>query len=489
MKHPPDRRLPIYLRTVIGILVRIVPSLHITNLIWGRRSNADALGILSISLLASCSSLVVQEQQPYHFYRAEQYLATMPGKVENWPAWAEFLTPPANISEDTFTFSAKAKAEVISDYGEEALRQGWIKVCKQLKNVTKELAELGNTAIPVLHMSEIKDGGLSEARREELKTRGCCVVRGVIDEKEATSMFHDFKTFVTDNKDGIVGWPEESRVMLRVYNSPTQVAIRTHPNQILLQRTLNSLYHDASGETSPEPLSYTDAARIRPPGQPFLGLGPHIDAGSLTRWADPKYRKVYGKILSGQPELHDPYDLGARKDADQFLFKATAHSVVFRAFQGWTALTPASATKGTLLLYPEVKTVVAYLMLRPFFKPPTGAEDVMDAEKWTFDPDSDWFPGTIKEQSQRLSPSSHPHLRLKDCMMYIPDMNPGDTVWWHTDVSISVSLYQGIQAPTLTDCRCVMPSIQSIVEKGTPASLTSQRVLQLKLTKIMWQNS
>lgn len=358
----------------------------------------------------------------------------MPGKIGNWPAWAEFLSPPGDVSQDTFTSSTKAKAETISQYGEEALRQGWLRVCKDLELVTEKLAKLGNAAIPVIQMAEILDGGLSDERKLELKERGCCIVRNVLTTEEATSKFHDLKDFLAQNEGAIPGWPSDSRVMINLYNSPTQVAIRTHPNQILLQKALNSLYHDASGETSPDPLSYTDAARIRPSGQHFLGLGPHIDAGSLCRWADPQYRRVYDQILSGHPELHDPYDLSVRKDADQFMFEAKAHSVVFRAFQGWTALTPTSETCGTLLLYPEVKTVAAYLMLRPFFAPPAKEEDVMDADKWAFDSQSNWFPGTIMEQSQRLSTTSHPHLRLQDCLMYIPEMSPGDTVWWHTDV-------------------------------------------------------
>ncbi|KAH7175392.1 hypothetical protein EDB81DRAFT_849626 [Dactylonectria macrodidyma] len=364
----------------------------------------------------------------------------MPGKLQSWPAWQEFETPPKGLSEETIgaAFSANAKAEVIAQYGEEALRESWLKVCKALEAVRERLSTLGSEAVPVLDMEEVLDGGLSDSRRAELKSSGCCIVRSVVGSTEATELFNDFKTFVADNKDSISGWPVESPSMLRVYNSPTQVAIRTHPNQILLQRTLNSLFHDESGGTSPEPLSYTDAARIRPPGQAFLGLGPHIDAGSLCRWADARYRKVYDSIFSGNPELHDAYDLNVRKDADQFLFKANAHSVVFRSFQGWTALTPASASRGTLMLYPEVSTVIAYVVLRPFFAPPANRDDIMDASKWTFDPDSSWFPGTLREQSQRLSPSSHPHLGLQECLVHIPPMNPGDTVWWHTDMCHAV---------------------------------------------------
>ncbi|KAH8657776.1 hypothetical protein BX600DRAFT_59064 [Xylariales sp. PMI_506] len=360
----------------------------------------------------------------------------MPGRLEKWPTWPEFgINPVDNSQDESF---AKAKAEIVAQYGEEALRESWLKVCKALESVTESLATQGTDAIPVLEMADVRENGLSDAVRAELKAKGCCVVRGVVAEDEANTLFQDLKEFVADNKGAIKGWPIESPAMLNLYNSPTQVAVRTHPNQIMLQRLLNSLYHDETGESSAEPLSYTDATRIRPPHQEFLGLGPHIDAGSLCRWADPQYRKVYDRIFAGSPELHDAYDLGVRKDADQSLFPAKAHSAVFRSFQGWTALTPASPSRGTLMLYPEVKTVSAYLVLRPFFSPPEDPEDIMDASKWTFDATSTHFPGTMKDQSQRLSPTSHPHLRLKECVSYIPPMKPGDTVWWHTDMCHAV---------------------------------------------------
>lgn len=175
--------------------------------------------------------------------------------------------------------------------------------------------------------------------------------------------------------------------------------------------------------------------RIRPPGKPFYGLGPHIDAGSLCRWVDPAYRKVYHAIFSGSPEDHDPYDLDLRKDANQALFEGSAHSTVFRSFQGWTALTPTRPREGSLLLYPYVRPVVAYLLLRPFFTAPEG--NVLDPTKWGFNANDGWFPGTYKHDSQFLSRTSHPHLRMEECLVHIPEMSPGDAVWWHCDVSDS----------------------------------------------------
>ena len=224
--------------------------------------------------------------------------------------------------------------------------------------------------------------------------------------------------------------------MFNVYHSPSQQAARSHANSLAVQRTILKLWHDDSDDSKSfeEPLSYADAFRIRAPkSDGVFTLPPHIDGGSLSRWADETYASTYSAVFSGEPSQHDPYDLTIRKFARSALFPGTASSVL-RAFQGWTALTESGSKEGSLLLYPNVQAAVAYMLLRPFFDPPENLEDVMDAEKWTLNTESEWFPGTYTARPQMLSPNCHPHLRLEQCMVDIPRMYPGDTVWWHADV-------------------------------------------------------
>ena len=58
------------------------------------------------------------------------------------------------------------------------------------------------------------------------------------------------------------------------------------------------------------PLVYADRLRIRNPGDAKFALGPHMDGGSIERWEDPDYRMVFDKILQGQWEKYDAWEIG-----------------------------------------------------------------------------------------------------------------------------------------------------------------------------------
>ena len=349
-----------------------------------------------------------------------------------WPAWQEYTQFDAATHDEDF---ANAKLAIINEYGIEALQQSWLKVCSELSIVTQEIASKGSDIIPIFDSNQILAKGFTHQQKDAAKSIGAFVCKATISSDDATDLYSDLKTYLDNNKGRIPAWPKESPSMLMLYDSPVQNELRTHPRHLRLQEKLNELWHDSTGETSSAPLIYLDGVRDRAPGQEFLGLGPHIDAGSLARWVDPSYRHVYHEVFSGRPEQLDIYDLGLRKDARQDLYPGIAHSSVLRTFQGWTAFTPTCSSQGTILVYPNASWAIAYVMLRPFFCAPTDPDQIMNASKWTIDRTSAWFPGTVKADSQRLSRSSHPHLRLEECMVAMPPIEPGDTVWWHADVS------------------------------------------------------
>lgn len=70
------------------------------------------------------------------------------------------------------------------------------------------------------------------------------------------------------------------------------------------------------------PISYFDRIRIREPGPSVYTLGPHIDGGSIERWEDPGFRRVYHRILEGGDawRAHDPFDITPRLEANEDLY-------------------------------------------------------------------------------------------------------------------------------------------------------------------------
>ena len=46
-------------------------------------------------------------------------------------------------------------------------------------------------------------------------------------------------------------------------------------------------------------MHYADRVRRRQPGDETLGLSPHMDAGTVERWIDPGFQKVYRNVFAG----------------------------------------------------------------------------------------------------------------------------------------------------------------------------------------------
>lgn len=113
---------------------------------------------------------------------------------------------------------------------------------------------------------------------------------------------------------------------------------------------------------------------------------------------------------------------------------------MFRMCQGWLSLSRTKAFEGTLLVNPLLKHTTAYYLLRPFFsakRPPTDPrsgkfDDAFLAnDNWVLDsPQSSWLQGASPGKGQELDNALHPHLELKDSMVHVPEVAPGDYVAW-----------------------------------------------------------
>ena len=85
-------------------------------------------------------------------------------------------------------------------------------------------------------------------------------------------------------------------------------------------------------------------------------------------------------------------------------------------FQGWTALTASGPGDGTLRLLPLIKESISHILLRPFLK----------------DVDLGQIPGYV--HGQLIYPEEALHKELFEGMVSIPEMRPGDSIWWHPDL-------------------------------------------------------
>ena len=160
-------------------------------------------------------------------------------------------------------------------------------------------------------------------------------------------------------------------------------------------------------------MSYADRVRRREPGDDTLGLSPHCDAGSIERWTDSHYQKIYRDIFSDNFEKYNPFEAKYRDRTIEFESPAVAH--VFRTFQGWTALTEQGPNDGTLQLIPIAKGI-AYVLTRALL------DDVEENELCG------------SKLGRALSVNTDDHSLLLKGLVSIPKMKPGDTVWWHPDV-------------------------------------------------------
>ena len=163
--------------------------------------------------------------------------------------------------------------------------------------------------------------------------------------------------------------------------------------------------------------TYADRIRRREPGDRSLGLSAHVDAGSVERWIDPAYRKVYRHVFSGDWRAFDPFDGAWRPEAEEIPSPAVCS--MFRTWQGWTALTPQGEGDGTLQLLPIARGIV-YLLLRALQDDVPGGLAVRGGAG----------AGAVGRRGVALAapPRAHP----------IPRVEAGDTVWWHPDIGHGV---------------------------------------------------
>jgi hypothetical protein len=288
--------------------------------------------------------------------------------------------------------------------------------------------ESGKPVIPIIEYSGIESGEVSPQAIGNVRDRGACVIRRVFAPEQARAWDDEIGKYVEENglneklahaaEDKYFGTLAASKPQIYgVYWSRPQVEARQSESLTRARVFLNCLWlAESEGRRHFDPGQtpvYADRIRRRPPGSTSLGLSPHVDGGSVERWLDGNFRQVYRHVFSGNWREYNPFDAAWRPDAREIPSPAVCS--MFRTFQGWTALTRQGKGDGTLQLIPIANGMV-YMLLRGL------QDDVPETDLCGANP------------GRALSVRPEWHALLLDALTSIPRMEPGDAVFWHSDV-------------------------------------------------------
>jgi len=306
-------------------------------------------------------------------------------------------------------------------------------------SLIENLIRDGKTVIPEIHYEAIKNEQVDKTIIASIKHRGCVVIRNVFPKSQIEDWNDELVEYITEN-----GYYEQCQEkahldqyfstlqsgkpqVFGIYWSRPQVLARQDKRMAKTKAWLNNLWMcEQNGEFGIDPnkeCTYADRIRRREPGDNTFGLSPHTDAGSIERWIDKGYQRVYRHVFSGTWQDYDPFDATYRTEISEI--PSPAVSRVFRTFQGWTALTEQGPSDGTLKLIPIVRNIV-YILYRALL------DDVPE----------DSLCGASPGRALNTSPEWH-DLPLRG-LVSIPNLFPGDTVWWHPDLTHAVEdLHEG----------------------------------------------
>ena len=299
---------------------------------------------------------------------------------------------------------------------------------EQICRIETEMAS-GISPVPVCDFGDVASGKVDPAMAEKITQRGAVILRNTFPGERVHGWNETLMSYVAENdyfekqkaKEGMDQYfstLSSSRPQIfGLYWSQPQMEARTSEELAVARKWLNRLWNfDSENGVEFDPdreCLYADRLRQREPGDDTLGLSPHVDGGSVERWLDPGYRKVYRHLLSGDVGSYEPFDAAFRTITKEIPSPAVCS--MFRTYQGWTALSRQGPGDGTLNLVP-IANAMGWVILRAL------QDDVPEDELCGAAP------------SRALTVSSTYHAKLLRAYVPIPVVEPGDTVWWHPDV-------------------------------------------------------
>jgi hypothetical protein len=337
------------------------------------------------------------------------------------------------VPRDFAAAIAAAKATLRAGMGD--YRKVFVEVEADLRAKVAEVVaarEAGEPIWPVVRMQDILDGSVPPETKEQIRRRGCAVVRQTFSRGRAEKWDAELVDYVQENHfaetyqyldDGVFGGLANSRPSIYpIYWSKPQMEAREDPNMSWTRSFLNGFWkHESQGRVWFDPdvdTAYPDRVRRREPGTTSGGLSAHTDSGSVERWLLPAYQQVFRHIFDGRWSDYDPWDGAYRTEV--FEYPSTVMCSAFRTFQGWTALSDMQPEDGVLQVIP-IPEAMAYVLLRAL-QDDIDDTDLCDASN-----------------GQSLPISDRYHSVLLPALTPIPAVEPGDTVWWHGDLIHAVA--------------------------------------------------
>jgi Protein of unknown function (DUF1479) len=330
-----------------------------------------------------------------------------------------------NLPEAIRTAKQQLRA-ALPEY-KEVFREVEAEMRRRVDEIVSE-RESGHDVIPIVQYKDVASAKVPVELIGKIRSRGACAVRGTFSREVATGWDDEIAAYVDKNdldaklanraEDKYFGTLAAAKPQIYgIYWSRPQVEARQSESLTNVRVFLNNLWQ-AENEgvryiNPSEAPAYADRIRRRPPGSASLGLSPHVDGGSVERWLDQNFRKVYRHVFAGNWRKYSAFDATFRPQVQEV--ESPAVCSMFRTFQGWTALTRQGPGDGTLQLIPIAESMV-YVLLRAI-QDDVPEDDLCGA-----------LPG------RALSINDRQHGTLVKALSSIPLMEPGDTIFWHCDV-------------------------------------------------------
>lgn len=383
------------------------------------------------------------------------------------------------------------KNKLVAPENREKVTASWKRLLKTLEAETEVIAEQGSKYVPQLNWQDIVDNDykLPQEFADLFKQRGAIMIDGLIPEETIDTWFQELVDFCKEHPETAGYTFPNPASWYNVFWSKPQVEARSHPNMQKLMNLMSKQFYVKDPNTLIDldtQIVYGDRIRIREPGTKAK-LSLHLDSSSIERWEDDNFRKVYHEIFSGDWENWEPFKLDARAYANENIYHDTvARDTIcssLRTLQGWLALSDNKTGEGTLKVLPNIKTTMAYIMLRPLFWKDPASGNIDDYE---MDLTTSKFPGTNPSTGQLFVPDEFfHHLQQNRSCVGIPDVKKGSFVFWHCDLPHEVDkehngpghssvFYYGQTPLSLVNIEALLDTKNAFLENISPEDYRSQ---------------